>query len=83
MSSIDPFSDPFDDLLDTDPAHAARELAVLLAHDAPDRRDETDARAVQILENRAIGDELIAHMDLEVLQALGRRLIDRQDQIVR
>ncbi len=78
MSSIDPFTDPFDDLLDTDPAHAASELAALLAHDAPGRRDETDAHAVRILENRTIGDELIAHMDLEVLRALGQRLIDRQ-----
>ena len=79
MSSIDPNPDPFDELLDTDPALAARELAALLDKDAPGRRDETDARAVRMLENRTIGDELIAHMDLEVLLALGQRLVAQQE----
>ncbi len=78
MSSTDAMSDPFDDLLDTEPAVAARELVALLADDIPGHRDETDARAVQILENRTIGDEIIEHIDLEVLHALGQRLIDYQ-----
>ncbi len=43
------------------------------------RRAEADARAVQILENRTIGDALIEHVDLEILSALGERLIELQN----
>ncbi len=78
MSSLDPTSDPFDDLLDSEPEAAARELTQLLALDAPGRREETDARAVQILENRSMGDELIEHVNLDVLHALGERLVEQQ-----
>jgi len=78
MSSSDSASDPFDDLLDSEPEAAARELTQLLALDAPGRREETDARAVQILENRSMGDELIAHVELDVFHALGERLVEQQ-----
>ncbi len=78
MSRIDSPSDPFDDLLDCEPEAAARELTELLALDAPGRREEADARAVHILENRSMGDELIDHVDLAVLFALGERLVAQQ-----
>jgi len=78
MTSTDAAPDPFDDLLDSDPALAARELTTLLADDSHGRREETDARAVQILENRSMGDELIEHVDLGVLRALGERLVEQQ-----
>ncbi len=78
MSSLDSVSDPFDDLLDSEPQAAAQELTRLLALDAPVRREEADARAVQILENRTLGDDLIEHVDLDVLHALGERLVEQQ-----
>jgi len=78
MSSFDSTSDPFDDLLDSKPEAAALELTRLLALDAPGRREETDARAVQILENRTMGDDLIEHVELDVLHALGERLVEQQ-----
>jgi len=79
MTSIESTSDPFDDLLESEPETAARELTELLAEAAPDRREKADARAVQILENRTVGDALIEHVDLEILQALGERLVAQQN----
>jgi hypothetical protein len=79
MTSIESTADPFDDLLESEPEAAANELAALLAEDAPDRREKADARAVQILENRTVGDALIEHIDLEILEALGERLVKQQN----
>ena len=79
MTSIDPISDPFDELLEAEPSVAAGELTTLLTDVAPGRSAEIDARAIQILENRTIGPALIEHLDLELLRALGERLIEQQN----
>jgi long-subunit acyl-CoA synthetase (AMP-forming)/GNAT superfamily N-acetyltransferase len=78
MTSTNAGVDPFDDLLEIDSGDAARHLTELLDLDTADRRPEADARAVQILENRSIGDPIIEHIDLAVLRALGERLVDQQ-----
>jgi len=78
MVDSDTISDSFDDLIDAEPKTAAAELAHLLSPDSTDR-DAADARAVQLLENRRIGDPILEHLDLDVLKALVQRMIDRQN----
>ncbi|MEE4272237.1 MAG: GNAT family N-acetyltransferase [Thermoanaerobaculales bacterium] len=78
MSTLDTVSDPFDELLEANPEAAAAELARLLAADT-DTREAADSRAVQLLEDRLMGDGLLEHVDLRVLEALTRRVTDRQD----
>jgi len=78
MTTPDSISEPFDDLLEAEPETAAKGLSSLLTN-APDQdREASDARAIQILENRTVGDALVEHLDLGVLADLGERLISRQ-----
>ena len=79
MATQDAPLDPFDELLDIDPSQAAAELAALLDEVPAERREAADARAVQLLEDRRVGRALLDHLDLEVLAALGERLVARQD----
>jgi long-subunit acyl-CoA synthetase (AMP-forming)/GNAT superfamily N-acetyltransferase len=70
--------DVLNDLLEVASADAAREIEGLLAAgDEPDPT-RTDARAIQLLENRSAGAPLVEHLDLGALLALGERLVARQ-----
>ncbi len=77
-SPVNP-ADPFDDLIDSDPRSAAAELVTLLSQGRDSDRVAADARAVQLLENRRVGDAILEHVDLAVLEGLVIRVTDRQD----
>jgi hypothetical protein len=78
MTTLDSISEPFDDLLEAEPETAAKGLSSLLTNASDKDREASDARAIQILENRTVGDALVEHLDLGVLADLGERLISRQ-----
>jgi long-subunit acyl-CoA synthetase (AMP-forming)/GNAT superfamily N-acetyltransferase len=79
MPRIDPSTDAFDDLLDAEPEVAAAEIARLLDADLEADRDAADAQAVQLLEDRRVGDALLDFIDLRIVEDLAERLIARQD----
>ncbi|MCU0302796.1 MAG: AMP-binding protein [Thermoanaerobaculales bacterium] len=71
-------ADPFDDLLEVASTDAVREVEGLLAvPDGPDTA-AADARAIQLLENRSAGEQVVDRLDLDALLALGERLVARQ-----
>ena len=62
MTTIDAYSEPFDDLLEAEPETAAEVLSSLLTDGPGQDRDAADARVIQILENRTVGDALLEIM---------------------